>query len=98
MKQTINSYDFHRAFEQLRPDNFSYAGLNALFEYLEQYEEDTGQEIELDVIALCCKYTEYENIKEYNEAYDEECEDIEEIRDRTEVIDIDGERFIIQKY
>jgi len=58
MKQSINSYDFHRAFEQLRPDNFSYEGLNALFDYLEQYEEDCDTEIELDVIAICCDYSE----------------------------------------
>ena len=45
MKQSINNYEFHRAFEQIRPDNFSYAGLDALFEYLESYEDDTGEEI-----------------------------------------------------
>ena len=38
MKQSINSYDFHRAFETTRPDSFSYKGLNALFEYFEQYD------------------------------------------------------------
>ena len=58
MKQTINSYEFQNAFKQARPDNFSYDGLEALFEYLEQYETDTGEEIELDVIALCCDYSE----------------------------------------
>lgn len=58
MKQSINSYEFHRAFESMRPDNFTYEGREALFEYLEQYEEDTGEEIELDVIALCCFYSE----------------------------------------
>lgn len=58
MKQSINSYEFHRAFEQQRPDNFSYEGLEALFEYLEQYEEDCDTEIELDVVAICCDYSE----------------------------------------
>ena len=43
-----------------RRENFSYNGLKALYEYFEQYEEDTGAEIELDVIAICCEYTEYE--------------------------------------
>ena len=68
MKQSINSYDFHRAFEQLRPDNFSYDGLNALYDYLEQLEDDMGEEIELDVIAICCDYSEMsydEIISEY---------------------------------
>ena len=54
MKQTINEYQFKEAFQSSRPNNFSYEGLTALYDYLEQYEEDTGQEIELDVIGLCC--------------------------------------------
>jgi len=58
MKQSINKYQFIDSFTAIRPENFSYAGLSALFEYLESYEDDTGTEIELDVIALCCDYTE----------------------------------------
>jgi hypothetical protein len=42
-----------------RIDQFSYDGLQALFEYLEEYEEGTGEQIELDVIALCCDFSEY---------------------------------------
>lgn len=58
MKQSIYRYEFHQAFKALRPDNFSYEGLNVLFDYLEQYEEDTGAELELDVVALCCDFSE----------------------------------------
>jgi len=58
MKTTISFYDFRREFEQCRPDNFSYEGLAALFSYFEEVEESTGEEIELDVIAICCDYTE----------------------------------------
>ena len=58
MKQTINQYDFRNAFRNMRPDNFSYEGLEILFNSLEQYEADTGEEVELDVIALCCDYSE----------------------------------------
>lgn len=66
MKQTISLYDFRRAFEQTRPNNFSYEGLEVLFNYLEQYEEDTGEEMEFDVIGLCCDYSEdtWQNIAE----------------------------------
>jgi hypothetical protein len=42
MYQSINEYDFIRAFEQVRPDNFSRAGLSALYDYFEQLEEDIG--------------------------------------------------------
>jgi hypothetical protein len=71
MKQTINFYDFQKAFQDLRPNNFSYQGLRALFEYLEDSEESTGEEIEFDVIALCCDFIEYESEEEYHKDYSE---------------------------
>jgi dGTP triphosphohydrolase len=59
MKTTLTFCGFRDAFRAYeRMDTFSYEGAQALFEYLEQYEEDTGEELELDVIALCCDYTE----------------------------------------
>jgi hypothetical protein len=59
MKTTVSRYDFERAFVDAdRKYNFSYEGLKVLFDYLEDYEEQTGEEIELDVIALCCDYSE----------------------------------------
>jgi hypothetical protein len=59
MKTTISRYDFERAFiDADRKENFSYEGLGLLFDYLEEYEESTGTEIELDVIAICCDYSE----------------------------------------
>lgn len=58
MKQSINLYQFEQAFKALRPDNFSYEGIHALFEYLEQWEADSGEELELDVVALCCDFSE----------------------------------------
>ena len=58
MKQTVNLYDFRNAFRTIRPDNFSYAGLEVLFDFLEECENDTGEEYDLDVIALCCDFSE----------------------------------------
>ena len=59
MKTTVTKYDFERAFVDAdRKENFSYEALDLLFDYFESYEEETGQEIELDVIAICCEYTE----------------------------------------
>ena len=58
MKTYISQYDFRRAFQECRPDNFSYDGLKVLFEYLEEYEMDIGEELELDVIGLCCDFSE----------------------------------------
>lgn len=59
MKTTASLYDFREAFRTMgRAEQFSYEGLEVLFDYLEQYEEDTGEELELDVVALCCDFYE----------------------------------------
>ena len=59
MKTTVNFSQFCDAFNSMgRENQFSYEGKKALFDYLEQYEEDTGEEIELDIIVLCCEYAE----------------------------------------
>ena len=59
MKTTVSRYDFERAFVDAdRKDNFSYEALGLLFDYFEELEADLGEEIELDVIAICCEYTE----------------------------------------
>ena len=59
MKTTVSKYDFECAFVDAgRKDQFSCEGRAVLFDYLEQLEADTGQELELDVIALCCDYYE----------------------------------------
>ena len=64
MKQTINLHQFRDAFQAIRPDNFSYEGLEVLFDWFEELEgdwaADCGTETELDVIAICCEFSEEE--------------------------------------
>jgi hypothetical protein len=99
MKSTVNESQFIDAFTKMnRENNFSYEGRKALFEYLEQYEQDTGTEVELDVIALCCEYSEYENLAEFQKDYGKEYESMKDIEDATQVIKIDDESFIIQQF
>ena len=64
MKTTVNFSEFRDSFQQIRPDNFSYDGQRILFDYFEEFEESTGEEFELDVIAICCDFSEdsFENI------------------------------------
>jgi len=54
MKTTVYFSDFCDYFNKIRPDNFSYKGLRILFDYLEETDED----FELDVIGLCCDFSE----------------------------------------
>jgi hypothetical protein len=60
MKQTVNFSAFVDAFRAHdRYDQFGHSALRALFDYLEELEQDIGEEWELDVIALCCDWTAY---------------------------------------
>lgn len=59
VKQDINVYQFRDMFASAgRQDNFSYDALGILFDYLEECQESLGEAHELDVVALCCDYTE----------------------------------------
>lgn len=95
MKQTIDYRQFEQAFEDYgRSEQFP-NGLKHLFDYLQDYEDQTGEELELDVIALCCDYVEdsLDNVlKEYG------YEDIDELRANTAVIEVDNETVIYQNH
>jgi predicted ArsR family transcriptional regulator len=78
MKTTVSKYDFERAFVDAdRKENFSYEALGLLFDYFESYEESTGEEIELDVIAICCEYSE-DTIEDIIANYSIDVEDMDE--------------------
>jgi len=72
MKQTIGFNQFCDAFSDTYKNNFSYAGKRALFDYLEDYEDSTDEELELDIVGICCEYTEYESAWDAMEAYEPE--------------------------
>lgn len=59
MKQTIDCHYFIREFESYEGRAKQLGGregLRMLFDYLREIERDTDEEIELDVIGLCCDY------------------------------------------
>ena len=98
MKTNVTFTDFTDAFRNMgRKDQFSYNGLKALYDYLEELENDMNDEIELDVIAICCEYTEFADLAEYNQDYDY-VESLSQVQELTQVIVIDTEAFIIQQF
>lgn len=61
MKIIVTQYTFIDSFRAHgRENQFSYPALCALFEYFEAFEDDTGEELELDPIAICCEWQEFE--------------------------------------
>ena len=98
MITTVTFSDFVDAFHKMgRNGNFSYEGLGALFGYLEEYEEDTDTPVELDVIALCCEFSEYDDLDDIKDSYND-IESMEDLEDNTIVIPCDNGHIIIQAY
>jgi len=99
MRQSITVSQFDDAFVNMgRQDQFSYEGRHALYEYIEQMDEECGTDTELDVIALCCEFTEYADLEAFQSDYGDECQSIDDISNRTTVIDSAGESFLIQQF
>ena len=49
--------------------NWGYSGAKALAEHLHQIEEDTGEEIELDLVSLRCDFARHDSLSEWAESY-----------------------------
>ena len=100
MIKTLSVYDFIQEFKNYgRGEQFSREGLVVLFDYLEELEESTGIEMELDIIAICCDYTEYKSLEDFKNDYDyEDIETIEDIEDFTQVIKVSDASFIILNF
>lgn len=83
MKKTINFYDFEQAFRDYdRIDNFSREGLETLFCYLEEVSPD----FELDVIAICCDFSQC-SLDEFIDGFCIEVDDADEEDKRAYISD-----------
>lgn len=82
MKLTIShASQFRDEFRQAgRQDQFSYEALNMLYEYFEDIDPD----MELDVIAICCDYSEddWADIADnYGIEYENDTDGLDAVRD-----------------
>ena len=87
---TINEYSFREGFRKMDStrDAFSYEGLTALFNYLDELSESGN--IEFDPVAICCDFAEYKNHKELLDDYDHY-----DLKDLKEHIIYEGDNSII---
>lgn len=92
MKKTVSKHEFERAFFTAnREDNFSCSALQLLFDHFMEVEEATGEEIELDVVVICCEYEENDFVsiaQQYDALEDDSSEDavIGFLQDNTQYI------------
>jgi hypothetical protein len=104
IKETVNETRFIDAFKQwdTYKNNFSYHGLRALYEHLEQLSEDMGEDIELDVVAICCDYSEHDSplqcALQYNGFTPSDAQSLKDgqqyalewLQNQTQVIEVEG--------
>ena len=105
MKTTVSEFQFVEAFRHAgRESQFSVPARRALFEHLEDYEDSTGTELELDPIGICCEFAEYPTALEAAKVYglelrgdDDESRALEWLREKTQVVEFDG-GIVIQNF
>ena len=108
MKQTLTTGQAADLLVADKDAGWSYAGAFALVEYMESIEDDTGEEIEFDRVALRCEFNEYSTALEAAQEYgwepdeDADSDDAEEaaaewLADRTTVITFNG-GVIVQQF
>ena len=110
--QTLSKSSFIDAFKQSsRKDQFSYKALEAIFDYLEEYSDSTGEPVEFDIVGICCDWAEahWSDIaREYSIDLNDFADDTDDderiqavyefISDNTTVIDLGEGLFVYQQF
>ena len=96
MKDTVTRSTFTNAMRE----SFTYEAIKALWDYFEQYESGTGEELELDPVAFCCEFNEYSSLEDFHNDYDKEkYPTMEDIENSTTVIPFEKtEGFLIRAF
>jgi hypothetical protein len=69
MKTTLSTSAAAEILASDENSSFSRLGAYAIVQYLEQVEEDTGEEIEFDSVAIRCDYSEYDSLQDWADDY-----------------------------
>lgn len=91
MIQFVSKSTFRDAIKSINPQAFSYDGLGKLYDHL------NGDDYLFYPQDVCCSYTEYRDIDEFNFTYNTEHRDFEDIDDTTVIYIGDG-RFIAKEF
>lgn len=69
MKMTLSTNHAASLLNEDENANWTHAGALALVEYLEEMEEESGEEIEFDVVAIRCDFSQYDSLQEWAHDY-----------------------------
>jgi hypothetical protein len=89
MKQTLSVHEIAHALQEDSNAGWSYEGSKALAEYLDDLDQSTGEDTELDVVAIRCSWSEYSSAKEAAETYGWEFEGDKEDIDPEELDELE---------
>ena len=67
----VNAKDLKSLFMLQDRDYFSIEGCEKLIEIFEELSEEIGKTFQVDIIALCCQYAEYDNMQDFKNDYDD---------------------------
>jgi hypothetical protein len=65
MKMTLSTAHAASLLTQDENANWSWAGALAMIAYFEEIEEDTGEEIEFNAVAIRCDFAQYESLQDW---------------------------------
>lgn len=94
---TFSDFSSWFARSEDKKNQFSYQALKKIFEYYEQYEEDTGEQIEFDPVAFCCEWSEFEDMEEVKKNYND-IETIMDLNDNTTAYELDNGHILLMSY
>lgn len=81
-----------------RGEQFSRWGFDALFKFLDDFSEDTGEDIQLDVIEICCEWSEYDSVEEACEQYGDHIQTLDDLSDHTHTLLLDSGGVVIRDF
>lgn len=90
----VTKFHFMDMFHDIRPGSFTYEGLSELYDYLTDMGE--SEPVELDVIGICCQFSQYSSVEAACEAYD--LPDREALGEQTLILDCADGSVIIEDF
>jgi len=108
MKRTLSTYEVAGLLMSDEYAKWSRPAAYALAEYYENLENESGEEIEFDAVAIRCEWNEYATAEEIAEAYDIEVnadteDTLDKVRDyisgRSEIIELEnGNGYLVRAF
>ena len=69
MKTTLSTHEIAEALYLDENADWTRPGSLALAEWIEEWEEDTGEEMELDIVAIRCEFSEFSSLQDWIKDY-----------------------------